>query len=456
MKQIFTLFTIAFFAIQVNAQKGILADKIVAVIGDKIILYSDIQNRIDDAKRNGVDVPPNATCFMLENLLASKVLSQQAIKDSLPISDEDIEAQLDLRVRQYIQQLGSVEELERQAGKTVYQLKEDSRDQIREQKLAEEMQKEIMRSVKITPTEVRNYFNRIPKDSLPFYESQVEVGQIVITPKATRAIIDLTKEELNDIRTRVINGERKFEFMAKTYSEDPGTKDDGGLFTFKRSENNVDQDFKIATIKLKNPGDISPVIKSSFGFHIIQLVSKVGDEFTVRHILKMPIVSESEYSAAMNKLDSVRARLMTGLINFSSAVEKYSDDDYSKYSGGMILNNDDGSTFLTIDRFPDKDLVFMLKSLKLGEFSKPVVFTDSRGRKAVRIVYLKSQLAAHVENLKDDYSKVAARALEEKKSKEMEKWLSKRVPSYYLSIDSEYGNCETIQNWVTESAKVGK
>ena len=454
MYKIFLLVFTLTFANAILAQKGIVVDKVIGVIGDKVILQSDIKNRIDDMKRSGTELPSNIQCLMLETMLSTKVLSQQAIKDSLPISDEDIEAQLDLKIRQFVQQFGSIEALEQVAGKSVFQLKEDSREQVREQKLAEEMQREIMRTVKITPTEVKNYYDKIPKDSLNYYESQVEVGQIVITPKATRDIVQLTKDDLNELRERVIKGEKKFEILAKTYSQDPGSKDDGGLFTFKKSENNVDQDFKIACIKLKNPGDISKVVKSQFGYHIIQMVKKDGDNITVRHILNIPDVSESEFTKAINKLDTVRSNLIVGTLKFNEAVAKYSDDDYSKFTGGMIINPEDGSTFLTIDRFPDKDLVLMLKNLKLNEFSKPVIFTDQRGRKAVRIVYLKTQLAPHTENLKDDYSKISNRALEEKKTDVMEKWINKKLPTYYINVDSEFSDCTTIQKWVTESAKI--
>jgi peptidyl-prolyl cis-trans isomerase SurA len=436
-----------------QAQKGVVADKIVAVIGDKIILESDIKNRIDDMRRNGVDIPQNAHCMLLETMLATKALSQQAIKDSLPLGDEEVEAQLDLRIRQFVQQFGSVEELERIAGKTVFQLKEDSREQVREQKLAEEMQKEIMRNVKVTPTDVKNYFERIPKDSLPFYESQVEVGQIVLLPKATREIVQLAKDELMEYKERVLKGE-KFEKLARTYSEDPGTSADGGLFTFNKTENNVDQDFKIASIKLKNAGDMTGVVKSQFGYHLIQLVSKNGNEITVRHILKIPFVSETEFATAKDKLDTIRSKLVAGTLDWGTAVDKSSEDEYSKFTGGMIINPEDGSTFLTIDRFPDKDLVLMLKGLKLGEHSKPVVFTDQRNRKAVRIVYLKTRTEPHTENLRDDYSKIATRVLEEKKGEAMEQWVARKLPTYYLKIDDSFNPCSTIQRWVQQSASV--
>lgn len=438
----------------ITAQKPVVGDKIIAIIGDKIILESDVRNRVEDLKRGGVDVPNNANCYMLETMLSTKVLAQQAQKDSLLVSDEEIDSQLELRVRQFIAQFGSIEALEQVAGKTVFQLKEDSRESIKEQKLAEEMQKDIMKNVKITPTEVKAYYEKIPKDSLNYYEAQVEVGQIVITPKAQREIIQLAKDDLLDYKQSVLKGEKKFEILARTYSDDPGTKGDGGLFSFKKNTNEVDPDFKAAALKLKNKGDITPVVKSSFGYHIIQLVSKLGDDVTVRHILKIPQVTDDEYTKAAERLDTVRSKLIAGTINFGEAVARYSDDDYSKYTAGMVTNPEDGSTFLTIDRFPDKDLVLMLKDLKLGQYSAPTVFTDQRGKKAVRIVYLKTQLAPHQENLKDDYSKLSNRALEEKKGSVMEQWINKRLPTYYLQIDSDYNQCDTIQKWVQESAQI--
>ncbi len=454
MKKIY-IFTLIVLITNIGvAQKGVIADKIIAIIGDKIILESDIKNRLDDMKRSGVEIPVNAQCLLLETMLSSKALSQQAIKDSLPVSDEEIETSLDLKVRQFTAQFGSIEALEQVAGKTVFQLKEDSRESIREQKLAEEMQKEIMRGVKITPTEVKAYFEKIPKDSLSFYEAQVEVGQIVIIPKAQRDIIQFLKEDLNEYKKSVLSGTKKFEILAKTYSEDPGTKNDGGLFTFKRTENNVDADFKAASLKLKNAGDITPIIKSSFGYHIIQLVSKKGDDITVRHILRIPEITDDEYAKTVEKLDTVRSNLIANTMKWGEAVARYSEDDYSKYTGGMIINPEDGSTFITIDKFPDKDLVLMLKKLKLGQFSAPSFFTDQRGKKGVRIVYLKTQLPAHQENIRDDYSKIANRATEEKKSEVMEAWLNKKLPTYYLQVDNDFKDCGTIQKWVAESAKI--
>lgn len=440
-------------AFGVQAQK-VTADKVIAVIGDKIILQSDIKNRLEDMKRNGIEVPDNGHCYLMETLLSSKALSQQAIKDSLPLSEDDVEAELDLKIRQYAAQFGSIQALEEVAGKPVFQLKEDSREPVREQKLAELMQQKIMENVKITPTEVKEYFAKIPKDSLPFYETQVEVGQIVIFPKASREVEQLAKDELNEFRQYIIKGEKKFETLARTYSDDPGSKNDGGLFSFKATDKNVDDNFRAAALKLKNPGDISPVVKSQFGYHLIQLVERKGEDLTVRHILRIPIITESEFKTAIDKLDSARSRLIAGTTTWGDAVARYSEDDYSKYTAGMITNPDDRSTFITIDRFPDKDLVLMLKSLKLGEYSQPVKFVDYRQKEGVRFVYYKTIVPAHVENIKDDYSRIAQRALEEKKGDAMEKWINAKLPLYYLSVDPEYSNCGNISRWVQESAKV--
>lgn len=453
MKRILPVIIFLAAAMGAQAQK-VVADKVIAVVGDKIILQSDIKNRLDDMKRNGVDVPENGHCYLMETLLSSKVLAQQAIKDSLPLSDEDVEAELDLKIRQYAAQFGSITALEEVAGKSVFQLKEDSREAVREQKLAEMMQQKIMENVKITPTEVRSYFDRIPKDSLPFYEAQVEVGQIVIFPKASREVEQLAKDELNEYRQSVLSGEKKFETLARTYSNDPGSRNDGGLFSFKITDKNVDDNFRNVALNLKKPGDISSVVKSQFGYHIIQLVERKGDDITVRHILRVPIVTETEFTAVQAKLDSVRARLIAQTISWGDAVSRYSEDDYSKYTAGMITNPEDRSTFITIDRFPDKDLVLMLKSLKLGEYSQPVKFADYRQKEGVRIIFYKTFVPAHVENIKDDYSKIAQRALDEKKGEAMEKWINTKLPLYYLNVDADYNDCSNINRWVQESAKI--
>jgi peptidyl-prolyl cis-trans isomerase SurA len=451
MKRIACLLIVLFTALGAYAQsKPVVADKIIAIVGDRIILKSDIFNQIADIQRQGGQVPENADCFLIEQTLIGKVLAVQAEKDSLVIGEEEIEAELDQRIRYFISQFGNKEELERVAGKSVYQIKDDSRQSVRERKLAETMQKKIVENVKITPNEVKAYFDKIPKDSLPFYESELEVGEIVQFPKASREIEKLTIDELKEYKTQVETGARKFETLAALYSEDPGTKENGGVFEMSRNDKNVDGAFKSAAFRLKE-GQVSPVVKSQFGYHIIQLSSRAGDDIVVRHILRRPVVTDAEIATAVTALDSVRLNILSGKIDFGEAVAKHSNDDMAKFTAGMKSARD-GSTYITIDQL-DKDIVVMLKNLKVGDITKPTSFTDERGRKGVRIVYLKTRTEPHRENLKDDYSRIAQRALEEKKIEVLDKWFAGKIPTYYIMIDDDFKNCSQIEKWVAGSKK---
>ncbi len=426
----------------------VVADKILAIVGDKIILSSEITNEIADIERRKEEVPENAQCLMLEQALAMKALVMQAEKDSLVVSDEEMEGMLDNRVRAFIGQFGSKEALEQVAGRTVYQLKEDFRQPIKESKLAELMRNKIVSGVKITPTEVKSYYDKIPKDSLAFYESEIEIGEIIAYPKASRDLEKYAIDELNDYKQQVESGSRKFETLASLYTDDPGSKDQGGLYNLNRTEKNFDPTFMSAAFRLKE-GQVSPVIKSKFGYHIIQMVKRSGDDATVRHILKIPQVTDTESDAAISKLDSVRSYLISNVMQFGEAVSRYSEDETQKFTGGM--RQCANGTYCTIDQL-GKDLSLMLDKLKVGEFSKPVPFTDERGKKGVRIVYLKSRSEPHRENLKDDYNKVASRAIEEKKYDAIEKWFASNISTYYIMIDDDAKSCNQLSKWFANAS----
>lgn len=429
--------------------KKVIADKIVGQVGDKIILRSDIVNAVADMKRGGQQLPENAECALVESQLIQKALVLQAEKDSLPISDEELDASLDNRVRYFISMYGSKETLEEIAGKTVYQLKEDFREPMREQNLAEQMRKKIVDNIKITPTEVRDYYNKIPKDSLPFYESELEVSEIVMYPKANRDVESYVTRQLNDLKAQVERGEKNFEQLVKLYSEDPAVKENMLQYNLNRNDKNTwDPTFLAAAFKLKE-GQISPVIKSKFGLHIIQMVSRSGDDAVVRHILKIPPVTQDEVNETITRLDSVRAKLIAGTIGFGQAVNKYSEDEGSKFSGGRKQARD-GSNFVTIDEL-GKDEVLALKNMKVGEYSQPVSFTDERGKKGVRLIYLQTRTEPHRENLKDDYSRIAQRALDEKKTTALQDWFKVHIPNYYIAIDKEFAGCESVKDWVTHA-----
>ena len=430
--------------------RKVIADKIVGQVGDKIILRSDIYNAVADMKRQGAQLPDNPECALMEVQLIQKGLVLQAEKDSLTVSEDEIEASLENRIRGFVQQYGSKEILEEIAGKTIYQLKEDFREPFKEQNLADQMRKKIVDNIKITPTEVKDFYDVIPKDSLAFYESELEVSQILVYPKANRDVESYVTRELNEFKRQVESGSKNFEQLAKQYTEDPGSKETGGQYSLNRNDKIWDPTFLAAAFKLKE-GQISPVIKTKFGLHIIQLVSRAGDDAIVRHILKIPPVTDTEVKESLIKLDSVRSKLIAGTLKFGESVNKYSEDEGSKFNGGQIQSRD-GSNFVTIDQM-DKDMVLALRGMKLGEYSQPLAFTDERGRKAVRIINLKSRTEPHRENLKEDYSRIATRALENKKNNTLERWFQSHIPNFYIRIDQEFQTCNSVKQWVKAIAQ---
>ena len=429
--------------------KRVVADKIVGKVGDRIILKSDISNAVADAQRQGGELPDQPICAFMESELIKKALVLQAEKDSLVVEDDDIEARIDQQIRGFIQAYGSREALEDIAGRSVDQIREDFRKPFKERELANKMREKIIGGIKITPIEAKTYFESIPKDSLPYYESELEVGQIVIFPKADRDIESYTAKQLNDIKKQLESGGKKFEQMARLYSEDPAVKENGGRYTLNKSDKNWDPAFITAAFKLKE-GQISNVIKSKFGLHILQCVSRSGDDVVVQHILMIPPVTEEEINNAKSKLDTVRSKLVAGVLDFGGAVSKYSDDE-DKFSGGWLTGRD-GSTFITIDQL-DKEMIPMLKSMKPGEYSQPVVYMTEQGKKGVRIIYLRNRTQPHIENMKDDYNRISQRALEEKKQNILSKWFADKIQGYYIYVDPEFANCSDLAPWLAASAK---
>ena len=447
MKQVFfILLIVGSFGAQAQTKK-VVADKIIAQVGDKIILQSDVTNAILDVKRQAQGqenaiIPTE--CQVLEGQLIQKALVLQAMKDSL-VNDEEIENQMENRIRSFINSYGSKEILEEIAGKTVYQMKEDFKEALREQKLADQMRGKIVDNIKMTPTEVKAYYNKTPKDSLPFYESEIEVSQIVMHPKANKDVEEYVSKQLYDYKRQVESGSKKFEQLVKFYSEDPGKTENAGQYNLNRNDKNMwDPAFLSGAFRLKE-GQISSVIKSKFGLHIIQMVSRSGDDAVVRHILRIPPVTDEEIKETKDKLDSIRKKLVDGSLAFGEAVSKFSDDDGSKFSAGAVAGRD-GSTYITMDQV-DKEMVIALKDMKPGSFSKPQVFTDERGSKKVRIIYLKNRTEPHRENLKEDYNRVANRAMEDKKSGILEKWFKEHIPTYYISIDKSFSACTGLEEW---------
>jgi peptidyl-prolyl cis-trans isomerase SurA len=446
MKNLVCILICFFTFLFATAQQKVVADKIVGIVGDKIVLNSDIANAIADVVRQGGQAPED--CAVLDQMLVRKALVLQAEKDSIPITDEDVDAEIDQKIRFFISQYGGKDALEQIAGRSIYQLREEMRQPIREERLATGMQNKIVQDIKVTPAEVKEYYDKIKKDSLRFYESELQVGEIVVYPKASRDIEKLAIDELNDYKKQIESGTRKFETLAQLYSDDPGTKVNGGRLEINRTDKQIDPNFLSAAFRLKE-GQISSVVKSKFGYHIIQMVSRAGDDAVVREILRIPQITEAETNEAIGKLDSIRTQLAAGNMSFGEAVAKYSDDDYAKFTAGRKLARD-GSTYLKIDEL-DKEIVKMLATLKVGEYSTPTVFSDDRGKKGVHIIYLISKSDPHRENMRDDYDRIAQRTLEEKKQGILEKWFRLKIPTFYIMIDEQYKHCSNLAKWQTNT-----
>ncbi len=428
----------------------VLADKIVGVVGDKIVLFSDLNNQILDFKRQGINVPENAECMILDRALSQKALVVQAQIDSLPVSDEEVQATIENKLREFIQAYGSEEEVVKISGKSLFQIREDFKDPIKERLYAQAMERKIVENVRITPNEVKAYYEKQIKDSLPFYEAMIEVSELVIYPKMNADAEAYLTEKLNNIKTQVESGRKNFATLATIESDDPGTKQNGGEFTINRATDKqfVDPTFFRTAFSLKE-GDVSKVIKSKFGLHIIQMVSRKGDIAVVRHILKTPQFLDEDLIATKAKLDSIKELITTNKLSFGKAVELYSNDDDTKYTAGKKYGrNDNGelTALLPIDKF-DKDLIPILKDLKVGQLSSPVQFKNQQDKLGVRIILLERTTEPHRENLKDDYSTISKKASSEKKEEAMQQWFIKNLPRFYTKVAPEYANCDILKKW---------
>ena len=441
---VFSFLFSAFFT--VIAQEAKTLDKILVMMGrNKIILQSELDAQFIQMKLQDPSLQDSMKCNLLQQMVIQKLLVEQAERDSLPVSEEDIEATIDNKIRYYTRQLGSKEKLEEMLGKTVYQIKEDNHDIVKEQKLAEKMQSKILDNVKITPAEVQVFYNKLPQDSLPFYPATVEIGQIVIDPPVSPELDAYAKEELEKIRKRVVDGGESFEVLAGIYSQDPGSRDNGGAYNDVTRGGGWAPEFIAAAFKLQN-GEVSPIVKTQFGYHIIQMVARKGEVCNIRHILIRPQQTSADFKIAISKLDSVRNLILQGKYSFPEAVGKFSTDDNAKSTGGMIADPTTGASQLEIDKL-DPSMVLILDSITTGGYSRPHAFTTEKGDQSVRIVYLRNRTSPHKANLKDDYSKIQQVALSQKQAIKLEKWVTDRLPNYYLKISKEYMSCSAFANW---------
>ncbi|EHQ25747.1 peptidylprolyl isomerase [Mucilaginibacter paludis] len=443
-----TLFILLTTLTFVNAQKKTL-DKIAGVVGSGIILQSDIESQYAQYLIQGNPPNPSIKCLILQQLLTQKLLAQQAVIDSVFVKDDEVDAEVDRRMRSMVQRAGGEERLEQFLGRSIIQYKDELRPDIKEQRVAEKMRQKITEKVNVTPFDIKKYFDAIPKDSLPTYNKEVEVGEISITPKLTAEEKKQFKDKAESLRARVKGGE-DFGNLARLYSQDPGSSPDGGDLGFADRSTFV-KEFAAMAFKLK-AGEISPVFETDFGFHFLQVIERRGEQVHVRHILIKTEVSQGSLDRAKVKIDSVYT-LLSGnkKIDFSSAAAYYSDDRDTKYNGGMMLNADNvqsRTTYIPTDKL-DPQVALVVDTMKIGEISKPALFTAQDGKKTYKILLLKSKTDAHKANLAQDLPKIKDLAYEDKLNKSVSEWFEKKRKDTYVKIDPEYQSCPQLKIWAS-------
>lgn len=421
-------------------------DGIVAVVGDKIITLSEVESELANLKQQAEDkdqVPANARCLILDNLVINKLMLNQAELDSIEVSEEEVEAQLDRRIRYFVSMIGSVEKLQEYYGKSLPEIKEEFKTPIREQILIQRMQESISGSTKISPVEVRNFFKKIPSDSIPYFETELEIGQLVVLPPSSDDGKDYAIQKLEDLKKRVAKGE-KFSTLAILYSEDPGSAPDGGdLGFFGRGD--MVPEFEAQAFRLK-PGETSPVFKTPYGYHILTLEERIGERVKARHILIKPPLTNSELSKARKLADSLRTLLVEEKITFLEAVKRYSKDDASKNNGGMLQNPQTGNNRFSVDQL-EPAVFFQIDKLKEGEFSEPVAYVSPNGNRGFRIYYLQTRTKPHKASLETDYDKIQTAALNAKKAETLNTWLENAKARNFIKIEEAFLSCEVLERW---------
>jgi peptidyl-prolyl cis-trans isomerase SurA len=432
---------ILFILITKNSTAQVL-DKIIVKVDNEIILKSELEMNYLQvlANQEYINDASKLKCHVLETLIINKLLLAKAEIDSVTVEKAQVDEQLDRRMAYFISQIGSEEKLVAMYNKSIDELKKELRPQIKEQLIIQKMQDNITRDMKITPGEVKKFFNEIPKDSLPYFSTEAEVGQIVVMPKISKEKKNQTREQLELIKAKIQDG-GDFCKLAEIFSEDPGSaRNCGELGFFKKGE--LVPEYEGAALKLK-PGELSGIVESEYGFHLIQMIARRGNEFNTRHILIKPTSSSEDMAAAVNFLDSLRTAILNDSITFEKAANKFSEDKMTNSSGGLFIDPETGSTHIPMEKL-DPVIFFMVDTMKVGSISKPIPFKTEDGTDAVKIVYYKSKTPPHQANLEDDYQKIQKAALAEKKNNAINKWFDQNKGEVYIDIDEEYKDCELI------------
>ncbi len=419
-------------------------DGIVGIVGNYVVLDSDIDNTFIQAKATGYDTSKFSRCELLGTLLENKLFSHQAIQDSIVVTDDEINGMMDSQIDRMVEQAGSIDNVVKYYNKKNY---EEFRgyffDIMKENQLASRMQEKLTSDVKITPEEIRQFYNNIPKDSLPMIGDQIELSEIVMKPVVTKEERQAVIDKLNEIRQDILDGS-SFASKVYVYSEDKGSLQTGGFFSLDKKSQFV-KEFKDTAFSLKE-GEISKPFETEFGYHIILLERIVGKNLEVRHILMSPKPSQESLDKAQKDLDDLRIRILNKEITFADAARQYSQQKETKQSGGIITDKN-GDTRFELNRMEDRIMYSMVSNLKVGEISPTTQVADGNNTQ-YRIIQVTNKIPQHVADFSNDYMQIRSVALRSKQNEVVAKWISDTVDDTFIQINDEYQNCTFKSNWL--------
>lgn len=429
----------------VCAQKeAILIDRIVAVVGREAVLHSELNTRAEQARQGGGTKDHSALCGQLEDLLYEKLLLEQGRIDSVVIDQAQVDGELDRRIRYFASQLGGESKLEEFYGKTVTEIRAEFREQVEDQLMVQNMQQKVTSDVRITPREVQKFFNRIPEDSIPLINAEVEYAMVLRIPKASDAEERRVRRKVEEFRESVLKGEKDMCTVAILYSEDPGSAKECGELGMVPLGTMVPE-FDAVAMSLKE-GEVSQVFRTQYGYHFMQMVERRGEHYNARHVLMRPQVGSAELQNDRFLLDSLAKAIRAGRITFGAVAAKHSDDEESKGTDGVLIEPSSNTARWDMGDL-DQQTFFVLDKLGVGEVSDPQLVVMPDGSKAYRILTLLVRSAPHRANLKDDYRMIQQAAEGEKRAKAVDQWVKDHLDATHVRLSEDYATCTFKHEW---------
>lgn len=437
-----SLMAVMIGTIQMHAQSPIVLDKIIATVGSEYVLYSEVQELYEYAKQQQPGYTPELQCSIIEQLLSSKLLLNQARLDSIEVADVEVEGEIDRRMQYILSQMNGSEQIFIDYyGKTPLEYRQELQAPLKEELTIQRIQGQLINDVEITPKEVIEFFNTIPKDSIPFLNAEVELAEIVYNPKVSDEEYQKSLDAITDLKQRIESGE-DFAELASIYSDDPGSARVGGDLGWQKRGGFVPE-FEAEAYSLEK-GELSEIIETAFGFHLIQLIDRRGNSINSRHILVKPNINFTDLERAKNELDSLRNLIVKDSLNFEIAVKRYSDENIFSYNNsGRMRNPKTGDTFFETSELPH-EIYFAIEDLEVGGISEPIEFKDERGETKYRIVKVLSKTRPHIASINEDYDRIKTFAKESKKNEYFNEWMEEKFDDTFIEINEDFEVCPNL------------